>query len=72
MMQLNQMCRKKYLVEYCHSNDIFFSLSYKKRNIIDIERKALDKYSNGKYPSIYPWENGYVEQPKPKIRCIIM
>ena len=71
-MLTNLMCKKKYLVEYCHSNDIFFSLPYKKRYIIDIDRKALDKYSNGKYPSIYPWENGYVEEPKPKIRCIIM
>jgi hypothetical protein len=69
---VNRMCQMKYLYEYCYMNDIK-SLVYnrhyifanrantyiKSENNVSLiaEKEALDIYSCGKYPEIYPWEN---------------
>jgi hypothetical protein len=65
---VDRMCQMKYLYEYCHMEQIK-SQVYKEfirtrstgtkpeSNVTSIaEKRALDTYSNGNYPDIYPWE----------------
>jgi hypothetical protein len=65
---VKRMCEMKYLYEYCHmdeckqiiydkydsdSSDLSESINV---SIFDqAEKLALEKYSNGKYPVIFPW-----------------
>lgn len=59
---VKRMCQMKYLYEYCHMDEckaIAYQqrrLRYNDESIHDIaERIALKKYSNGIYPTVYPW-----------------
>ena len=61
------MCEMKYLYEYCHMDEcrqIAYEEYLAEKNdgyypdmsVSDrAEMIALDKYSNGKYPEIFPW-----------------
>jgi len=59
---VKRMCQMKYLYEYCHMNECK-EIAYQQRrskygdeSLHDIaERIALNKYSNGLYPTVYPW-----------------
>jgi hypothetical protein len=49
------MCEMKYLYDYCHYKEIIDKLP--KPYDREIAKKmALDLYSNGTYPTIFPWE----------------
>lgn len=63
---VNRMCQMKYLYDYCHmdeckdeayekySDDCDYN--YYKGCVSELaEEIALNKYSNGKYPEVYPW-----------------
>ena len=66
------ICKIKYLDEYCHfydiKKDLFLNKIYdsKTNNEIDseinfiAEKIALDTWSHGIYPVIFPWENNYI------------
>lgn len=57
---VNVMCQMKYLYEYCNYKDILMKHSPFDRNKREeIKQYALNKYSNGKYPDIFPWEKEY-------------
>ena len=65
---VNRMCQMKYLFEYCHMNkckdeayeaqqEEFEDGYYPDCSVFDqAEYIALNKYSNNKYPDIFPWE----------------
>ena len=64
---VNRMCQMKYLFEYCNmdecKDEAYEEYSEAKKNgyyldssVFDIaEEIALRKYSNGKYPAVFPW-----------------
>lgn len=64
---VNRMCQMKYLFEYCHMNECKDEAYKEYRNIRAMgehpdfkvferaEDIALEKYSNGKYPKVFPW-----------------
>lgn len=64
---VERMCQMKYLFEYCHMNECkekaynnqieTFNAGYFPDCSVfeDAEMIALEKYSNGKYPKIFPW-----------------
>lgn len=57
-----KMCEMKYLYEYCNYGEL--QKESKKKGLFDREKlkeQSLKKYSNGIYPSIYPWEKNYDE-----------
>lgn len=62
---VNRMCQMKYLYEYCNMDECKEEvyLSYKDEYIEpfeisdEAERLALERYSNGKFPKIFPWLN---------------
>ncbi len=65
---INRMCQMKYLFEYCHMNECKQQAYEEQKeelnagyfpdiSILDqAEYIALKKYSNNKYPEIFPWE----------------
>lgn len=66
---VRRMGEMRYLYEYCHMNECFNEayekikeerniFGYCDKNIQEIaERIALKKYSNGRYPTVFPWQN---------------
>jgi hypothetical protein len=61
---VEKMCHVKFLQEYCNINECrreAFILSKKEDLDCSVseyaEIIALNKYSNGKYPDVYPWQN---------------
>ena len=65
---VKRMCQMKYLYDYCHMEECKDKI-YEERNKYrnseyyefssisdDAELMALDKYSNSKYPTIFPWQ----------------
>ncbi len=66
---VKRMCQMKYLFEYCHMNECK-DIAYERHNeelragyfpdcsVFDYaEYIALQKYSGGKYPDVFPWLN---------------
>ena len=65
---VNRMCQMKYLFKYCHMNKCKDEAYEKQQEVLeagyfpdcsvfdDAEYLALKKYSNNKYPDIFPWE----------------
>jgi hypothetical protein len=65
---VERMCQMKYLFEYCHMNECKHDAYISQQKEIkagyfpdcsvfdEAEYIALNKYSNGKYPDIYPWQ----------------
>jgi hypothetical protein len=63
------MCQMKYLFEYCHMdeckseayddyNEELRAGYYPDCSVFDrAEDLALNRYSNGHYPVVYPWQN---------------
>lgn len=58
-----RICELKYLYEYCNFDDIKIRLKEstknnedKKINLKHAEKLALNAYSNGTYPTKFPWE----------------
>lgn len=64
---VDRMCKMKYLYDYCHMNDMFDE-AYKEQkeekeqgfypdcSVSELaEMKALEKYSNNKFPQQWPW-----------------
>ena len=62
---VDRMCQMKYLYEYCNMEKIKNSVyneyikleHFPNRVSVEAEIRALDKYSNGKYPDSFPWLN---------------
>ena len=65
---VERMCQMKYLYEYCHMDECK-NIAYKNQKeelrqgyypdctvAEQAEYIALKKYSNGKYPNVYPWQ----------------
>jgi len=75
---VERMCQMKYLFEYCHMDECKEKTSkeyYETLNagyfpdfdiFVEGERIALEKYSNGEYPDIYPWIKKDDLKPKKK------
>jgi DNA-binding transcriptional MerR regulator len=75
---VERMCQMKYLFEYCHMdeckeeaykeyNDTLNAGYFPDFDVFDEgERIALEKYSNGEYPDIYPWIKKDDLKPKKK------
>ena len=72
---VQRMCEMKYLYDYCNMKRIKKQVYYKcassnkyKANIensisMEAEKIALTKYSGGKYPDIFPWEEEKISSP---------
>jgi len=52
---VHKMCKMKYLYEYCFYKDFIKSSVKQKFDKKEIKQKALDKYSDGKFPECFPW-----------------
>ena len=60
---VRRMCEMRYLYTYCHfqecKNQVYNEFRYDKYMMYQIsdeaEKMALQKYSNGRYPSVFPW-----------------
>lgn len=55
---INELCKMKYLCEYCHYDDFIEQAKLTGRyDRESIKKEALNVYSKGVYPAIFPWKN---------------